>query len=166
AAINPGNSGGPLLNLKGQVVGMNTAVAAKNVSEGIGFAIPVNAVKNSINQVKKTGKITKPFLGVRYVPVTKEIAKANNLSVDFGALVLSGQNRTQFAVLPNSPAAKAGIKEGDIITYIGGERIDENHSLARLLGNHNIGDQVELTVIRDGKEIKLKVTLDRPGRPI
>lgn len=159
AAINSGNSGGPLLNLKGQVVGV-TAVAAKGVAEGIGFAIPVNAVKNSINQVKKTGKITRPYLGVRYIPITKEIAKLNDLPVDFGALVASGDTRGETGVLPNSPAAKAGIKEGDIITHIRGDRIDENHSLARLLSNYNVGDEVELTVVRDGREFKVKIKLE------
>lgn len=160
AAINAGNSGGPLLNLKGQVVGVNTAVAAKGVAEGIGFAIPINAVKNSINQVKKTGKISRPYLGVRYIPITKEIAKLNNFSVDFGALIASGQGRGEVGVLPNSPAAKAGLRENDIITHISGDRIDENHSLARLLGNHNIGDEVELTVMREGRELKLKARLE------
>ncbi|MFY9484236.1 MAG: trypsin-like peptidase domain-containing protein [Patescibacteria group bacterium] len=160
AAINAGNSGGPLLNLKGQVVGVNTAVAAKGVAEGIGFAIPINAVKNSINQVKKTGKISRPYLGVRYIPITKEIAKLNNLPVDFGALIASGQARNEAGVLANSPAAKAGLKDNDIITHIDNERIDENHSLARLLANHTVGDDVELTVIRDTKELKLKVRLE------
>lgn len=160
AAINAGNSGGPLLNLKGQVVGVNTAVAAKGVAEGIGFAIPINAVKNSINQVKKTGKISRPYLGVRYIPITKEIAKLNNFSVDFGALIASGEGRGEAGVLANSPAAKAGLRENDIITHISGDRIDENHSLARLLGNHNVGDEVELTVVREGKELKLKARLE------
>ncbi len=160
AAINAGNSGGPLLNLKGQVVGVNTAVAAKGVAEGIGFAIPINAVKNSINQVKKTGKISRPYLGVRYIPITKEIAKLNNLPVDFGALIASGQARNEAGVLANSPAAKAGLKDNDIITHIDNERIDENHSLARLLANHTVGDDVELTVIRDTKELKLKARLE------
>ncbi|MBI3261450.1 trypsin-like peptidase domain-containing protein [Candidatus Berkelbacteria bacterium] len=160
AAINAGNSGGPLLNLKGQVVGVNTAVAAKGVAEGIGFAIPINAVKNSINQVKKTGKISQPYLGVRYIPITKEIAKLNNLPVDFGALIASGQGRGEVGVLPNSPAAKAGLRENDIITQISGDRIDENHSLTRLLTNHSVGDEIELTVMREGKELKLKARLE------
>jgi len=160
AAINAGNSGGPLLNLKGQVVGVNTAVAAKGVAEGIGFAIPINAVKNSINQVKKTGKISRPYLGVRYIPITKEIAKLNNLPVDFGALIASGEGRSEVGVLTNSPAAKIGLRENDIITHVSGERIDENHSLARLLGNHNVGDEVEITLMRDGKELKLKARLE------
>lgn len=160
AAINSGNSGGPLLNLKGQVVGVNTAVAAKGFAEGIGFAIPINAVKNSINQVKKTGKIARPYIGVRYLPVTREIAKLNNLSVDFGALVVAGEARGELAIVPNSPAAKAGIREGDIVTHLGNDRIDENHSLARLLSNYNVGDEVELTLVRDGKEFKVKIKLE------
>jgi len=107
AAINPGNSGGPLLNIAGQVIGINTAVAQG--AQGIGFAIPINEVKNSIETVKKEGKIVRPWLGVRYVMLTEDIAKQNNLSITEGALVVRGDTRTDLAVIPGSPADKAGI---------------------------------------------------------
>ncbi|PIR70767.1 MAG: hypothetical protein COU44_03510, partial [Candidatus Nealsonbacteria bacterium CG10_big_fil_rev_8_21_14_0_10_40_24] len=128
AAINAGNSGGPLLNLKGQVIGINTAVASKQVAEGIGFAIPINTAKPAIESVKKTGRIIRPFLGIRYIPIDKEIAQQANLPVDYGVLVKTGSNRAEAAVVADSPADKAGIKDGDIITYVNGEKIDSNHS--------------------------------------
>jgi serine protease Do len=158
AAINQGNSGGPLVNLKGQVIGVNTAVAAKGQAEGIGFAIPINAVKNSINQVKKTGKIVRPYLGVRYVPLTKEIAQVNKLPTDQGAYVIGSQNEP--AVIDNSPASKAGVKERDIITEINGDKITDQKSLTRILSGYNINDTIDLTILRDGKTVKVKVTLE------
>lgn len=158
AAINPGNSGGPLVNLKGQVVGINTALAAKGQAEGIGFAIPTNAVKSALEGVEKTGKISRPFLGIRYLPVTKEVKKAANLSIDYGILVFSN-NPTQPAVIPESPADKAGIQKNDVITYFNNERIDDKHSLINLLLQYQPGDQVEFKVLRDNKELKIKVKL-------
>jgi serine protease Do len=156
AAINPGNSGGPLVNLKGQVVGVNTAVAQ---AENIGFAIPIDSVKNIINQVKRFGRVRRPYLGVRYIPITREISRLNNLEVSYGALVVRGTSRAEVAVLPGSPADKAGIKENDIILEIAGERIDEDNSLAKLIAKHQVGDEVELKILRTGKEMVLKVTL-------
>lgn len=158
AAINPGNSGGPLVNLKGQVVGINTAVAAKGVAEGIGFAIPINAVKSALEGVKKTGKITRPLLGIRYIPVTKEVKEAANLNIDYGVLVFSNDPLNP-AVLLGSPADKAGILKNDVITHINNERIDEKHSLASLIQQYQPGDEVELTLLREGKELKVKVKL-------
>lgn len=158
AAINLGNSGGPLVNLKGQVVGMNVAVAGGD-AQNIGFAIPINAAKTAIESVKKTGKITRPFLGVRYLPITKELAEKAQLPVDHGALVYRGEGVGEVAVIPGSPADKVGIRENDIITHINGERIDENHSLGRLLGEFLPGQEIELTLQRQGKEQKVKVML-------
>lgn len=157
AAINSGNSGGPLVNLKGQVIGINTAVAGN--AQSIGFALPINTTKKAIDSIKKTGKISRPMIGVRYVPITKEIAKANQLSVDYGAWVLRGSARSDVAVIPNSPADKAGIVENDIITAIDGNQINEKQSLTKLLQNYNVGDQVELTLLRKGKESTVKITL-------
>lgn len=158
AAINQGNSGGPLLNLKGQVIGLNTAVAAKGTAEGIGFAIPINLVKNSIDQVKTTGKITHAYLGVHYVPLTKEIAKKNDLSVNDGAFLIG--NKIDPAVVKGSPAEKAGLKEGDIIISINDEKITQQISLSRLLGQYNIGTTIDISIVREKKEIKLKAVLE------
>ena len=127
AAINPGNSGGPLVNLKGQVVGINTAIAGD--AENIGFAIPINLVSKAIQSIKDTGKISRPMIGIRYVPITKEMAKINELPVDYGILVLRGTNPGELAVIPGSPADKAGIEENDLVTEINGKRLDEKHSL-------------------------------------
>lgn len=157
AAINPGNSGGPLVNLKGEVIGINTAVS--QAGQLIGFAIPVNEAKRAITSVKKSGKIVRPWLGVRYVIVTKELAKENQLSVDYGALVLRGEKQTDFAVIPGSPADKAGIVENDIILEIDGSRIDTDHSLVRLIARKNPGETIELKVLSKGKEKVVKVEL-------
>ncbi len=157
AAINPGNSGGPLVNMQGQVIGINTAVASD--AQGIGFAIPINTAKSAIESIKKSGKIVRPYLGVRYIQITQDIAKQNNLPVQNGAWVLRGGGLGQVAVAPGSPADKAGIVENDIITVVGSDKIDENHSLSRLLQGYDIGNTVELTLLRSGQEKKVKVTL-------
>lgn len=156
-AINPGNSGGPLVNLKGQVIGINTAVAGN--AQNIGFAIPINAAKKAIDSVKKTGKITRPMIGIRYINITKELAKANNLTSDHGALVYHGKSTGEVAVVSGGPADKAGIKEGDIILTINGEEINENNPLNKIIQNFNPNDEVELTVLRDGEQKKVKLKL-------
>jgi serine protease Do len=157
AAINSGNSGGPLVNLKGQVVGINTAVASD--AQNIGFAIPINSAKKAIDSIKKTGKIVRPYMGVRTVNITKELAKANNLSVDHGALVYPGSGVSEFAVAPSSPADKAGIVQNDIILSINGEEINENTPVTQIVQKYNPGDEVELTILHKGKESKVKLTL-------
>jgi len=158
ASINPGNSGGPLLNIAGQVIGINTAIAQG--AQNIGFAIPINEVKNSIDSVRKTGKISRPWLGVRYAIINSEIAKANNLSVDYGALVVRGDNKTDMAVIPGSPADKAGLVENDIILEINGTKITEDNPLVKLLGKYKAGDQIVLKVLDKGKQKDVKVTLE------
>jgi len=155
AAINPGNSGGPLVNLAGQVVGINTAVASN--SQNIGFAIPINQAKSAIDSYKSSGKIIKPYLGVRYTIVTKDVEQSLNLSVDYGALV--GAGRGQDAVVSGSPAQKAGIKSGDILLEINGERIDENHTLGALISQYKPADEIEVKILRDGKESTIKIKL-------
>lgn len=154
-AINPGNSGGPLVNLAGQVIGINTAVAGN--AQGIGFAIPINQAKAAIDSYKKTGKIIRPQLGVRYTTVNREVANQLKLSIDYGALILSSQN--QPAVLPGSPAEKAGLKANDIITHFNGDRVDENRTLGGLILQYAPGDEVELKYLRDKKEFTTKVKL-------
>jgi serine protease Do len=157
AAINSGNSGGPLVNLAGQVVGINTAVASN--AQGIGFAIPINSAKSAIESIRKTGKIVRPYLGVRYFEITPTIAKQYSLSVDHGALVQRGSNLTDFAVVPGSPADKAGIVENDIILEVAGQRIDENNTLLSLIQEHQVGEEITLKVLSkgSGKEVKIKL---------
>lgn len=157
-AINPGNSGGPLINLKGQVIGINTAVASS--AQGIGFAIPINSVKGAIDSIKQTGRIVRPYLGVRYVAITPDIAKQNNLSVEYGAMVVRGSGIAQFAVVPGSPADKAGIVENDIILEINGQKIDENHGLVSLVSQAKVGDEVSLKILSKGNEKTVKVKLE------
>ncbi len=158
AAINPGNSGGPMVNLRGQVVGINTAVASGD-AQNIGFAIPIDFAKKAIDSVKSTGEIRRPMLGIRYLPITKEIAKANQLSVDYGVWVLRGTDRGAVAVIPSSPADKAGIIENDIILDIDGKRIDENNALLDILSNYSPDDKITLSVLRKGETMKIDVTL-------
>jgi len=158
AAINPGNSGGPLLNLKGEVIGINTAISQSG--QLIGFAIPSNEAKQVIESIQKYGKIVRPFLGVRYVIINKEIADANKLSVDYGALISRGQTAAEIAVVPGSPADKAGLVENDIVLELNGQKIDESHSLARLLSKYAPTDEVELKILHKGEEKTVKVKLE------
>lgn len=148
AAINPGNSGGPLVNLAGQVVGINTAVASD--AQGIGFAIPIDATKGMLAGVLEKGKIERVYLGVRYTDVTPVLAKEQNLSVREGALV-SSQGGVA-AVVSGSPADKAGIKNNDILTKINDQVIGRDGSVNNLLGQYRPGDTVEVTLMRDGKK--------------
>lgn len=154
AAINPGNSGGPLTNLSGQVIGINTAVAED--AQGIGFAIPINSSKGIIKNLLKTGKIERPYIGVNYVTITPEVAKQYNLSVKKGAYVHSDSGS---AVMSGSPADKAGVKDGDIITKVGDIEVGERGSVASLVSEYSIGETVQLTILRDGKTITVDVTL-------
>jgi serine protease Do len=156
AAINPGNSGGPLVNVQGQVVGINTAVAE---AENIGFAIPINQAKAGIASIEKSGELKKPYLGVRYVPLTRDIARQNDLPVNEGAYIVSESN--QPAILPDSPAAKAGLQERDIITKINGESITENRSLVTLIGKYQVGDKVKLTILRNNESKEIELTLEQ-----
>lgn len=156
AAINPGNSGGPLLNLKGEVIGINTAMASG--AENIGFAIPINKAKKAIEQVKTLGKIVYPFLGVRYALITDEIQKENNLPVNYGALIGKG-SQGEPAVTPGSAADKAGLKEGDIILEFNGEKITTENSLSKIIQKYNPGDKVTLKILRQSQEKTVELTL-------
>ena len=156
AAINPGNSGGPLLNLNGNVVGVNVAMAQG--SENIGFALPSNEVASIVESVKKTGEIGRPFLGVRYVPVSEQVEERFDLAVDHGALLIGGP-RQGLAVVPDSPAADIGLREGDIITKVEGQNITKDKPLARRIRDFSVGETVMLTVYRDGSRITKQVTL-------
>ncbi|HEY2004524.1 MAG TPA: trypsin-like peptidase domain-containing protein [Candidatus Saccharimonadia bacterium] len=158
AAINPGNSGGPLVNLDGQVVGINTAVAGQG-SQNIGFAIPINDAKPLISSVEGTGKIVRAYLGVRYVALDQQTAQANNLPVSDGAWVQAADAQNP-GVISGSPADKGGVKDGDIITKVNNDKIDSTHSLQSLVGKYKPGDKVTLTVMRNGQTQTLGVTLD------
>jgi serine protease Do len=158
AAINPGNSGGPLLNLEGEVVGINVAMAQG--AENIGFSIPVNQIKDIYQSVKTKGKIVRPYLGVRYVLLNEQIQEANNLSVDYGALILRGEAMSHLAVVPGSPADKAGLEENDIILEVDGEKITEKRGLAEIIRNKKVGEKVKLKVLKDGEEKNIEVVLE------
>ncbi len=157
AAINQGNSGGPLVNLDGQVIGINTAVAGEG--QNIGFAIPINDVRGLIKQVLETGKFERPYLGVRYVRLTPDAAKDLNLDIERGAYVPEGGEDGQSSVVQGGPADKAGIREKDVITAIDGTKLDEKHSLNNLIGQHSVGDTVRVTVLRGGKTLDLHARL-------
>lgn len=159
AAINPGNSGGPLFNLKGEVIGINVAMASG--AENIGFTIPINQVKDIYQSVKETGKIFRPYLGIRYIIINDNIQKTNNLLVNYGALILRGNKRSDLAVVPGSPADKAGLVEYDIVLEIDGEEINEKNSLAKVIRKKKIGDEIELKVLSKGNEKKVKVILEK-----
>jgi serine protease Do len=157
AAINSGNSGGPLLNISGEVIGMNTAIASQG--QGIGFALPIDLAKRDIEQVKNAGKISYPFLGIQYTLVNSEVVKKNNLSVDYGALIMKSSGSANPAVVAGSPASKAGLKEGDVILEFNGEKITEDNALSKIISKYLPGDNVALKVLRAGKELSISVTL-------
>ena len=146
ASINPGNSGGPLVNQAGQVVGIDTAIVSQSGgSVGIGFAIPINEAKTILPQLEAKGHVTRGWLGVSIQPMTGELAKAFKLEPDHGVLVAD--------VLPNSPAAKAGLKTGDVITEYDGHAIAKAGDLPRLVSNTPIGQSATVRVLRDGKPL-------------
>ena len=159
AAINPGNSGGALLDAAGNVVAINTAVA--QTAEGIGFAIPINIARPIMQQALAGTALARPWIGVYYVAITPAIAEKNSLPVDQGAW-LSAQDQSgqaQDPIVPNSPAAKAGLKDGDIITAVDGQAIDANSPLDDILTQYAPGRTVALDVLRAGKKINLTLTL-------
>lgn len=158
AAINPGNSGGPLLDLSGKVVGVNVAVAQG--SQNIGFALPINSVKGAIESVKATGKIVRPYLGIRYVAINTQMQEKNNLSVDYGVLIKVGATANDLAVIPGSPADKAGLVENDIILEIDRIKLDDKTSFASIIREKKVGQMVNLKVLHKGVEKNVSVTLE------
>lgn len=149
AAINPGNSGGPLLNSAGEVIGVNVAVAGG--AQNIGFAIPINELKSSLDNFESTGRFSRPFLGVRYRNISKDAALRNE--VPQGAYVE--------AVLKSSPAAKAGLKVGDIVVEADGQKLkDEGKDLIMIINQKKVGELLKLKIWRDGKEIEISATLE------
>ena len=157
AAINSGNSGGPLINAAGEVIGLNTANSVS--AENVGFAIPIAAVKGMLSQLIEKGEASRAYLGVYTTDITADLAKSYNLPVTAGAyLYASGGNYS--SIIANSPAAKAGLKDKDIITAVNGVKIGQAGSLSTLIGEYKPGDTVQLTVIRDGAEIAVNVMLE------
>lgn len=158
AAINPGNSGGPLLNISGEVIGINVAMAEG--AENIGFAIPINQVKKVIDQVKTTGKISTAYLGVRYLLIDEQLKKDANLPFDYGVLIARGETIRDFAVMPGSPADKTGLMENDIILEINGTKIDKDHSLVSLLSQYAPNDEIMLKIWHKDVITEIKVVLE------
>jgi len=157
AAINPGNSGGPLVNAAGDVIGINTAVSTD--ANGLGFAIPISAAKGMLKSIIETGSAKRAYLGLSYSTVTPEIAKSNNLPVQYGAYVGSSDSSYGSAIVSGGPADKAGIKDGDILTKIGDTEIGKAGSVATLIGEYKVGDTVKVTLVRNGEEKVITVTL-------
>lgn len=157
AAINPGNSGGPLLNLRGEVIGINSAVASG--AQNVGFAIPVNRVKKAIKDIEIHGRIVYPYLGVRYIIVNDEVKKVNNLQADYGAFIVKGGSGEP-AILAGSPAEKSGLKEGDVILEVGGKKINDSYTLAEAVQSKNIGDTITLKVKRGNQGLNVEVKLE------
>jgi len=162
AAINPGNSGGPLLNNDGEVLGINTANVSQ--AENIGFATPINAVKNDIADIKKYGKIRRAFLGVRHVIITPAITRGLNLPATHGVFITS-PIASQSAIIPKSPADEAGLRENDIILTMNNTELNEQYTLEDFLEDAEGEMEVKIKIIRGGKEMELVATLlERPKR--
>lgn len=158
AAINPGNSGGPLLDLEGNVVGVNVAVAGN--AENIGFALSSNGVRSIVESVVKTGKIVRPYIGVRYTPINPDLAEKNGLRVDYGVLVRRGTGANQPAVIPGSPAEKAGLQPNDIILEIDGSKLTQDKSLSSIILNKQVGDTIKLKILRGEQEQEVELKLE------
>jgi serine protease Do len=157
AAINSGNSGGPLLNLRGEAIGINTAMAQG--AENIGFSLPINLVKKDIADVKAYGKIQYAYLGVRYTVIDVSVKEEKKLSVDYGVLISKGSSG-EAAIMSGSPAEKMGLEEGDIILEFNGTKITESNALSSLINSCRPGDKITLKILREGKESIVQGTLE------
>ncbi len=158
AAINQGNSGGPLLDLRGNVIGMNTAVASG--AQNIGFAIPVSDLRRVLESYRTHGRIVRPYLGVRYVDIDAQLAEELDLPVTQGVLLAQGDGSGQPAVIPGSPADRAGLREGDILLRANGQRLTAQSPLSETVQRAAIGDTLTLTILREGEEREVAVTVE------
>ena len=158
AAINPGNSGGPLLNLKGEVVGVN--VATSRGADNIGFALPAHVVEGVVESVRKYGEIIRPYIGVRYVMLNERIAENNDIPSTYGALVVGGGSTQEPAVIPGSPADKVGLTENTIILAIDGVEL-RDIDLATVLRAKSVGEEIRLRVLQNGDEKSVSLTLEK-----
>jgi len=159
AAINQGNSGGPLVNLSGEVIGINTAITSSSSGQSLGFSIPIDDIKSQITSVLEKGKIERPYLGVRYRAIDDRFAYVYNLPVKAGAYIPPSETGSS-SIAKDSPADKSGLKEKDIITKIGDQELTEKNDLVTILGKYKVGDAVKLTILRDGKEQTIDVKLE------
>ncbi len=157
ASINPGNSGGPLINLRGEVIGINTATYTS--AQGLGFAIPINRATQALSIYRKTGRLARAFLGVRYVMLNRAIARSYNLPYTEGAYVLVKNDEGDPGVVPDGPAAKAGIAPGDVILSVGNEKPIFTNTLSNVISKHQPNETVRLKILRNGTEQYLDVTL-------
>jgi len=161
AALNPGNSGGPLLDINGEVIGVNTALAFG--SQNIGFSIPAHLVSPIVRSVIEEGRIIRAFLGIRYASIDRMVQAREDLSVDYGVLVVTGPSGEP-AITPDSPAEEIGLESGDIILEIDGERLEESYSLAHIIRRKDVGEEITLKVLRGEEEFILNTTLiEAPG---
>ncbi|NWG05302.1 MAG: trypsin-like peptidase domain-containing protein [Chloroflexi bacterium] len=160
AAINHGNSGGPLVNLAGEVIGINTLVVRStnsgDVAEGLGFAIPVNTAQAIAQQIIQKGYFARPYMGISFQPITPDIAARYNLPAEWGVYIMK--------VVENSPASAAGLQQGDIIVKVGDVALDETHSYVNTLFTFQPGDQITLTILRNGKKMQVQITLGEAKR--
>ena len=158
AAINAGNSGGPLVNAAGEVIGINTATSSDG--EGIGFAIPISSIKGMLSQLLETGSASRSYLGVYSITITPSVVETYDLPVSAGAyLYYESGKYMNSAIQKNSPAEKAGLKNKDIITAVNGSKLGPSASLSSLIGEYKPNDTVQLSILREGKEIAINVTL-------
>lgn len=157
AAINPGNSGGPLVNLEGEAIGINVAVIFG--AQNIGFTIPIERAKKDLDEIKKFGRIRRPYLGIRYMLLNKFLKDRFELPIDHGALIINEGVPGDAAVIPNSPAAASGLKEFDVVTHCDGKEISDKETLEDMLAGREIGDEIKLKIFREGKESEAKVRL-------
>jgi serine protease Do len=156
AAINSGNSGGPLVNAASEVIGINVATAT---AENISFAIPINDVKSLIDTVLSEGKLERPYLGVRYIPLDEDVAKQLDIEQTEGAYIPESSS-SRSSIIAGSPAEKAGLKEKDVIIEINGTKLDEKNTLVSILGKSRVGDTVQIKIVRDNSEQTLTAVLE------
>ena len=157
-AINQGNSGGPLINLDGEIIGINTAIIAG--AQNIGFSIPINWAKQDLEDIIKYGRIVKPFIGLQYIMLNKDLKKQYDLPTDCGALVVRDHTPGAVAVVPHSPAEKAGIKENDIILELNSEKLTDKVDFSDTLQKCKVGDKIELSILRKNQHLKFKAVLE------
>lgn len=162
AAINSGNSGGPLIDIQGNVIGINVAMAQG--AQNVGFALPINQAIRLIEQAKGGAKISIPFLGVRYISIDTSVQKEAQLPFDYGVLVMRGSKITDLAVIPGSPADKAGIVENDIILEVNGKKINADNQLSDVVAKHNVGDTLKINIWHKGQTKEVEVKLQESNK--